>query len=257
METRAWIAITLVWLAGCARSPVASDTVATVPPQPETLQIPSQTVRKRGGPRRLKLTLMLDSPQDLKVKEGDQVRQGQVISDRRSAREGLIKERQSLLLQLEQLKAKTVRVPASDAVEQAEVEQAKLLVEQAQGAIARFQTNSPWTDYARGVLPLSEDEELAGLEDQYQQERVKLAIAIAQLQAAKAEEKVLLQDMLLQKTELLRQIAAIDEKLDSLGVVRSPYGGAVKSLKWLGQQDHVLRIELTFVLKPDTVEDFQ
>ena len=70
-----------------------------------------------------------------------------------------------------------MNVPASYAVEQAEVEQAQLLVGQARGAIARFQTDNPWTDYARGVLPLSEDVELSELEDRYQQERAKLALA--------------------------------------------------------------------------------
>ena len=50
-------------------------------------------------------------------------------------------------------------------------------VEQARGAIARFQTHNPWMDYAHGVLPLSEDAELAELEERYQQERAKLALA--------------------------------------------------------------------------------
>ena len=247
METRAWIAITLVWLTGCAQSPVASDTVATVPPQPETLQIPSQSVRRRGGPRKLKLTLTLDSPQDLKVKEGDQVRQGQVISDRKSARESLVKERQSLLLQLEQLKAKTVNVPAGYAVEQVEVEQARLMVEQARGAIARFRTNNPWTDYARGVLPLSEDAELAELEDQYRQERAKLAIAMAHLQVAKAKRQVVQQDTSVQQRKLFRQVTEVEEKLGLVGVVRSPYDGLIKSIKWLIQKDQELQIELILI----------
>ena len=42
-----------------------------------------------------------------------------MISDRKSTRDRLTQERQSLQLQLEQLKAKTVTVPASYAVEQA------------------------------------------------------------------------------------------------------------------------------------------
>ena len=118
------------------------------------------------------------------------------------------------------------------------------MVEQALAAITRFQANSPWTDYARGVLPLAEDTELAVLEERYQQEQAKLAIAMAHLQAAKAQRQVVQQDTSVQQGELLRQITEVEEKLGLVGVVRSPYGGAVKSLKWLEQTDQELQVEL-------------
>ena len=76
METRAWIAIILILLVGCDRPPTGGDIAATVPPQPETLQLPSETVRKQDGPRKLKLTLTLGYVSGSEVKEGDQVSRG-------------------------------------------------------------------------------------------------------------------------------------------------------------------------------------
>ncbi|MGF1602937.1 MAG: efflux RND transporter periplasmic adaptor subunit [Thermosynechococcaceae cyanobacterium] len=248
MEARTGIAIALL-LVGCTQlqiSDESSEPIAAVSPTVAPRPVPQQ----REAPRRLKLRLTLDQPEDLKVKVQDSVVKGQVISDRSFTRNRLAQERQSLLVKLEQLKTKTVMVPTSHAIEQAEVAQARLSVEQARAAISNFQTYSPWTQYAREALPLAEDMELTALEDQYQQERAKLAISVAELQVARSKQQTLQQDTFAQQTELFQRLRDAEEKLESLGAAKSPYDGIVKAIKWLGQTDQNLQVELSLFTQP-------
>ncbi|MGF1601773.1 MAG: hypothetical protein ACFCU8_07085 [Thermosynechococcaceae cyanobacterium] len=90
MEARAGIAIALL-LVGCTQPQISDETsepIVAVSPTVAPRPVPQQ----REAPRRLKLRLTLDRPEDLKVKVGDSVSKGQVISDRPSARANLIQE---------------------------------------------------------------------------------------------------------------------------------------------------------------------
>jgi hypothetical protein len=62
--------------------------LSTPPPSPVTSveTVPMKTPRNNSVPRELKLKLTLDDPGDLKVKQGDRVSKGQILSDRTSAR---------------------------------------------------------------------------------------------------------------------------------------------------------------------------
>ena len=51
------------------------------------------------------------------------------------------------------------------------------------------------------------------------------------------------QDTSVQQEELLRRITEIEEKLGVGGVVRSPYAGVIKAIKWLGQTNQELKEE--------------
>lgn len=48
------------------------------------------------------------------------------------------------------------------------------------------------------------------------------------------------------------KIGEIDEKIANLGVVTSPYTGTIRRIKWLGQSDRFLNVELTLVVNPST-----
>ena len=139
---------------------------------------------------------------------------------------------------------------ASYAVEQAEVEQAKLFVEQARGAIANFHDDSPWTDYARQVLILPDHSQLRALESEYQEAKGDLTIAVAKLQEAQ-QQKAGQPDVSAKWAELLGKIREIEKQLDALGVVRSPYAGIIKKIKWLGQTEQDLLTEVTIISIPD------
>jgi hypothetical protein len=99
---------------------------------------PTPIIDRRANlvPRELKLKLTLDDPADLKVKQGDRIQKGQILSDRTSARKQLEQERQAIRLKLEHLNA-SAGVGSSQvsyAVEQARVRQAQVRVQQAREA---------------------------------------------------------------------------------------------------------------------------
>jgi len=267
MEIRARLSITLtlMLLAGCSKSTVNISSGATeVASASQPMPTPTLTriATKTNTPRTLKLKLTLDTPADLKVVQGQTVIKGQILSDRSSARERLATQRQVLLLRLEQLKqlksSKSVTQGSTEvsyAEEHAKIDQAKLEVEQAQNAIAQFLADSPWTDYAREQLnQRSEKEKLAELNNILQQKKASLNLAIAQLQAAKEKHREELykkqphKDTSLEQAQINTQLSSVETELARLGVVRSPYGGTIKKIKWVGQTDQELVAELTITV---------
>ncbi|MGB7417398.1 MAG: efflux RND transporter periplasmic adaptor subunit [Thermosynechococcaceae cyanobacterium] len=243
MEARTGIALALL-LVGCTQPQVLDESPEPIIAVSPTIA-PQPARQQRDAPRRLKLRLTLDRPEDLKVKVQDSVVRGQVISDRTSTRTNLTRERETLRQQLKQLQVQ-VTTP-SFAVEQAEVEQARLKVEQAKVAIANFRTNSPWTDYARSVLPISEGTQLRQLRDQHLDAKGELMIAVAKLQEVRRQ-KIMHTDGLQRQVELLGKVQEIERQLESREVVRSPYDGIIKSIKWVGQTGQELQVELTLAI---------
>lgn len=272
METRAWIAVTLLLVGGCSNSGVniqsdrtTTQAIAQVPTPTPTIQISPRT---NASPRSLKLKLTLDTPADLKVVQGQQVVKEQILSDRTLARERLMTQRQVLLIKLEHLKkpkssssAKLPNRESSYAEERAKIAQANLEVEQAQKAIAQFLANSPWTEYAReqGFQP-SEKEKLVGLNNVLAQKKASLNLVIAGLQSAKEKHRDEInkeaqqQDTSLEQAQLLAQLNSVESELERFGVVKSPYTGSIKKIKWVGQNDSELVAELTIAVTNETPE---
>jgi endonuclease YncB( thermonuclease family) len=273
METRAWIAITLVLLAGCSKPTVNISSGSTellsalAAPVPSPTQTPRPTT---SSPRTLKLKLTLDTPADLKVALGQTLVKGQILSDRSSARDRLTTQRQVLLLKLEQLKqpqtspSDTPPSPeVSYAEEHAKIRIAKLEIDRAKAAIDAFIAASPWTDYAREQFnQRKEKEKLAELNNVLAQKQAALELATAQLQTSIESHRSKTntptniqtqQDNSLEQAQILTQLSSIESELTRLGVVRSPYAGTVKKIKWVGQSDQQLLAELTIaVAEKDT-----
>jgi hypothetical protein len=200
-------------------------------------------------PRELKLKLTLDDPADLKVKQGDLIQKGQILSDRISARKHLEQQRQVIRLKLEHLNANAGAGsrPNSYAVEQARVHQAQVRVQQAREAIALFKINSPWTNYAWASLPLyKESTQVSQLAIKAQDAEAELGLAMAQLQAAREKNLVHVggQDNSVQQALLMSQLKDVEARLAGMGVVRSPYDGTVKKIKWLNQVNRELIVEV-------------
>jgi hypothetical protein len=194
---------------------------------------------------------MLDDPTDLKFKQGDRIQKGQILSDRTSARKHLEQQRQAIRLKLEHLNANAGAgsSPVSYAVEQAKVRQAQVRVQQAREAIALLKTNSPWTDYAWASLPLyKESMQVSQLVIKVQDAEAELGLAVAQLQAAREKEPVG-QDASVQQALLMSQLRDVEARLDEVGVVRSPYNGTVKKIKWSGQINQELTVEVTLMIQ--------
>ncbi len=78
---------------------VAVAQEATSPSSP----VPPKPKARRSEPRNIKISLTLSSRQDLKVKQGDKVVEGQVLSDRTTERSRLLARKKQLELSLEKL----------------------------------------------------------------------------------------------------------------------------------------------------------
>lgn len=61
--------------------------------------------------RPLRMSITVDSPAFLKVRVGQEIKQGDVISDNSTERDRLLKQKQSVTLQIENLKSKTIPEP--------------------------------------------------------------------------------------------------------------------------------------------------
>ncbi|WP_404790167.1 hypothetical protein [Altericista sp. CCNU0014] len=216
---------------------------------------PTPIISRRANlvPRELKLKLTLDDPADLKVKQGDRIQKGQILSDRTSTRKPLEQQRQVIRLKLEHLNtsAGVGSSQVSYAVEQARIRQAQVRVQQAREAIALFKANSPWTDYAWASLPLyKESTQVSQLVIRVQDAEAELGLAVAQLQAARENkpQKAVGQDTLGQQSLLMAQLRDVEARLETVGVVRSPYNGTIKKIKWMNQVNQELTVEITLAV---------
>lgn len=63
----------------------------------------TEIISPSNQPKRLKITLSVTDPQDLKIREGDRVVKGQIISDRRLERQRLQRERMATLLTINKI----------------------------------------------------------------------------------------------------------------------------------------------------------
>jgi hypothetical protein len=67
------------------------------------------------SPRRLTVTVKVAEPQDLKIKEGQSIKQGEIISDRATEKTRLVSQQQQLLLSLNRLKSTSISPPLAPA----------------------------------------------------------------------------------------------------------------------------------------------
>ena len=93
------------------------------------------------------------------------------------------------------------------------------------------------------VLTLPDHSQLRELESEYQEAKGDLEIAIAKLEEAQ-QQRTLKLDTPAQRAELLGKMREVEEKLNTVGIVRSPYSGRIKSIKWLEQTNQQLQVEL-------------
>ncbi|HEY9664350.1 MAG TPA: hypothetical protein V6C65_38390, partial [Allocoleopsis sp.] len=157
------------------------------------------------SPQRLQLTLTLSTPEDLKVREGDHVKVGQILSDRVRERQRLAAQQTQLQLQMERLDQPIPGPPAVQPIpevaglppasfldEVAAVEQAKLKVEQAERNVTQQQRlldmlqSRPAEQLPEATLP-HETEVLKQRQQELDQARADQQLAEAKLNQAQSD----------------------------------------------------------------------
>ncbi len=317
---------------GCELIPLTSErpteniAIASIT-TPITPLTPTPERRKnRAIPRNIKIELTLSNPQDLKVKPGDKVSAGQILSDRVSERNRLQAKKKQLQLSLEKLNLPLTPIPqpkpipeisplppVSYAEEEAAIKLKQQKLKEAERAIALQQKKidsieqlqaSPksWGtgggdmaspefrgtkgDLKQGSTPnlklileheqanlknleaarqsaqiqlevaqsklTTAKEQRAYIEYQRQLEQTRRAIAIEQQHQAiasqESERTRLLAEREYSKAQIETQIQALDYQIHQLSTVTAPYEGTIKKVKWTGQSDHNLTVELTLAV---------
>ncbi len=230
----------------------------------ETVQ-PASTSYSRN---RHKITLVLSELSDLKVEEGQRVNVGDVISDRTSERTKLLAKKQRLESSLTRARLplkelKPVPVPKFQ-TELANLKQAQFnldsVVNQIDNFGEKFYHKDPWHVQ---VFESDKVQRLADLKRQELSASINLEKAIATLDEAKlsyqkqqyehslkvSDYQTSLQKQQEQINSLASQLDKVDEELEQLTSVYSPYRGKVRRVKILGQNERSITAEVTLDIR--------
>ena len=214
------------------------------------------------------ITLVLSQLSDLKVEEGQRINVGDIISDRTSERTKLQAKKQRLAASLTRARLplrelKPVPVPKFQtelvALKQAQF-QLDTIVQQVKNFDVKFYHKDPWHVQ---VFESEKVQELADLKRRELEASINLEKAIARLDEAKLnyqkqqyEHSLKVSDYQtsLQKQQdrinsLQSQIDKVDEELEQLTGVYSPYRGKVRRVKILGQNERSINVEVTLDIR--------
>ncbi|MBD2425440.1 hypothetical protein [Phormidium sp. FACHB-1136] len=254
---------------------------APLPEQPQLVTTPPVTTQ----PRVLTFTLTLSEPDDLKVRQGDAVAVGDVLADRTRERTALQTQLEQTQLSLQRIQAQQVLDPPEPlpvppvaglppvfyGTEEAHIAAIEDRIDLQKRKIDLLSTMPP-----SDVPPAMREHEDRILEGLYRDlELAKAALKQAQEQRAHQEYEHSLamarraeeanqqrlalnqqrqqaeqqrREKTFQEAQLQAQIETINTKLSDLSTVRSPYAGTIRRVKWLGQSDNRLTVEITLAI---------
>ncbi|MCT7969001.1 hypothetical protein NG799_22060 [Laspinema sp. D1] len=241
-----------------------SDSVRPLEPIIEESSAPGGEIRMR----RHRINLSVSSLDDVKVREGDRVSAGDLLSDRTEQRLTLESQRDALNMAIEQARKPLpplAPLPEPDFSRQeiaiAEAKANLEMLEQIPLPQKRFRPINLQEVGDYQALKASTD-----LQQQKIQAAINLQMAVADLANARNQYQQSLYEHSIQQQRvaesqqrqqyqlglLLRQAAEVEDKLDRLAVVRSPVDGTVRRVKVLNQTDRNINIEVT--IDPDRDE---
>ena len=255
------------------------------PSPPKQMELPAES----EGPRRLTISVSVSDPADLKVKEGDRVKPGQLLADRGRERRRLEAQAKQLNLVMHRLELSTITPPLPPATppalisptyleQNAAIDQAKTSVEQAESAIQAKHQEMDYLAQLPNLDPLILDHESVKLNQlqlehtaavrdyqlalgqrstaEYEHSRTMAIDASTrnrdqlsyQSQWAQYEQRLRDRDYQLSQTQL--KLDEIQNEIATLSVVRSPYAGRIRRVKWLGQgTDGLLSAEISLMVR--------
>lgn len=258
-----------------------SQVAAPLPPlQGQTLPTQSST-----DPRTLTFTLTLSDPEDLKVRQGDRVSAGDILADRTRQRQRLQHQHQRTQLSLKRIQQQQILEPpppqpvppvavlpsVSYATEETAIAEIQSDIDlqtrkiDLLGTLPPDQVTPALREHEDRVLErLYRDLETAEAElkeaqetRRYQEYEYSLALAnrteqenrqrlaySEQLQRTEQQRR----DKVFQTAQLEAQLQSLDNQLADLSTVRSPYGGTIRRINWLGQEDTRLTVEITLAV---------
>ena len=214
------------------------------------------------------ITLVLNQLSDLKVEEGQRVNVGDIISDRTSERTKLQAKKQRLEASLTHAKLplrelKPVPEPKFQ-TELAALKQAQFqldaIVQQINNFDKKFHFKDPWhvqvfeSEKVQQLAELKRQELAASIEVEkarasldeaklnYQKQQYEHSLKVSDYQTSlqKQQEQII---------SLQTQLDKVDEELEQLTSVYSPYRGKVRRVKILGQNERSITAEVTLDIR--------
>jgi biotin carboxyl carrier protein len=236
-----------------------TDLQATAPVTEETTQ---------STPNRHTITLVLSQLSDLKVEEGQRINAGDIISDRTSEKAKLEAKRQRLADSLTRAKLplnelKPVPSPQFQ-TELVALKQAQFNLDAIVSQINNFDQKIYHKDsWHVQVFESEKVQELADLKRKELEASINVERAIASLDEAKlnyrrqqyehslkvSDYQTLMQKQQEQVNSLQTQLDTVDDELDKLTSVYSPYRGKVRRVKILGQNERSITAEVTLDIR--------
>jgi multidrug efflux pump subunit AcrA (membrane-fusion protein) len=251
------------------------------PAQPQLVTTPPVSTE----PRVLNFTLTLSEPDDLKVRQGDFVNAGDVLADRSRERTQLQVQLQKTQISLQRIQSHQVLEPPQPlpvppvsqlppvnySAEEAQISDIEQRIDLQQRKIDLLGTMSPSEvppamrehedrileqlyrdlEAARAALRQAQDER-AHKEYEYSLAMARRAEEANQQQLAFNQQRQQADQQRREKTfqeaQLQAQLEAINAKLSDLSTVRSPYAGTIRRVKWIGQSDNRLTVEITLAV---------
>lgn len=240
------------------------------------------------SPRRLTINVSVIDPDDLKVTEGDRISVGQLIADRSRERQRLEAQTRQLTLTLQRLEHSSITPPLPPATppplasptyleQNAAIAKAEADVDQAEASIEAKHQELAYLSELQNLDPLVFEHEQANLADlqlqhtaavrdyqlvlgqrstaEYEHSRAMAIDASSrnrdllsyQAQWAQYEQRLRDRDYQLSQTRL--KLDEVENAIATLSVVRSPYAGRIRRIKWLGQgSDGLLSAEITLMV---------
>ncbi|WP_013322694.1 hypothetical protein [Gloeothece verrucosa] len=198
--------------------------------------------------------------EDIKVKEKQQVKKGDIISDRISERSSLLTKKRQL--EIAMAKA-SLPLTKTEPITKSQFQQERMALHKAQSELTRV---TQQIDHYQGfafkdpqlseILEPEKVKELAALKEKQILATVAVKEALARLNAAQIQHSLQLTtyqtNLSKQKYELesLRsQLQEVNEQIQEIVAVRSPYDGSVYRVKILGQNDRNLTAEIVLTVK--------
>jgi hypothetical protein len=232
-------------------------------------------------PHLIKIRLTISSADDLKVKTGETIASGAVLSDRRSDQQRLERQRQSLALSIKRLDAQTATINSSIklldqlnaampsptfAAERAAIRNAET---GAESELRKVELQRRRATEIPVLLPEVGDREtvaahetikLQQAEDAHRQSLAQVELAKAKFESAREarefemkrhsvevtrqflDARSKLQQAEIARAQLIAQMAAIDDRLEELSTVRAPFGGKAERISWEEQHDRTITV---------------
>lgn len=276
----------MLWIAQAKPSQSQAQGQGQVPAailaeQPQVLTTPLVS----DTPRILKFDLSLNGPDDLQVRQGDFVNAGQVIADRSRQRQRLISQRDRAKLSLQKIESRQVIEPAPPAPvppiralpplsfqsEEATITKVQADIDLQTRKLDLLQTLPP--DQVPPAMREHEDRRLEKLyaelklaqgalrkaQDGRQYQEYEHSLAMARRAEQENQQKLAYEDQRqrveqqrrdreFQIAQLEANVKNLDREIAELSTVTSPYAGTIRRVKWLGQSDNKLKVEITLAV---------